>query len=504
MSRTKAISANPRLAANAVPYAPRRLENSLARSSNAGLFQPLPPLVWIISVLVAAWGVSTQYPLLIPACTFALPVLASLLIFRGESPILFLCCALQWLQATVAVFYCGIHDITLDQALDFHNVENATWYSLGGVMFIAIGIRTTLSPRGRGLWTAVAMENEAAALNAPRLFQFWLASAFISFFASSLGYIITALHQFIAPLGLLKWVALFMLGYQVLLTGKGWSYLLIAAAFHFLSGFIGYFSSFKEVLFMLLIVGFTLRRAFNVKLKLFLVAVAFLGLGSSIFWQAFKTEYRQWVGIERGYGQRGDFRPLSERAEWMYDHALNMSDAEFDAGLLKLVGRVSYVGFFGTTLAHVPAHEPHSNGELWLGAVQHVLMPRFLFPNKRHLDDSARARRFTGLRLAGAEEGTSIGIGYMAESYADFGRYGMFVPVYIIGLIMGWIYQIAVSNRYSTLLGSAIATAMLFSQIHMFETSNVKIFGSLISISGIFWILTRTFSQSLVRWLRQS
>ena len=136
-----------------------------------------------------------------------------------------------------------------------------------------------------------------------------------------------------------------------------------------------------------------------------------------------------------------------------------------------------------------------------MGAITHVITPRFLFPDKKVLDDSARARRFTGIRLSGMEEGTSIGIGYMAESYADFGNLGMFFPIYLLGLFLGRIYQNFCLNKHTALLGAAIATAIIFSVIQAFATSNVKIVGSLIVLCLAYVSLNAAFGKGLVRWL---
>jgi hypothetical protein len=178
-----------------------------------------------------------------------------------------------------------------------------------------------------------------------------------------------------------------------------------------------------------------------------------------------------------------------------------MDAQKMEEGFKSTVARVSYIGFFGSVLSHVPAVEPHSDGELWLGAVTHVLTPRILFPDKKVLDDSARARRFTGMRLAGMESGTSIGIGYMAESYADFGSLGMYLPICALGLLMGSIYRVCCRNKNSTLLGVAIGTTIIFANVLSFEASNVKIVGSLVTLSLAYWALNSFFGTGLMRWL---
>ena len=54
---------------------------------------------------------------------------------------------------------------------------------------------------------------------------------------------------------------------------------------------------------------------------------------------------------------------------------------------------------------------------------------------------------YTGSRVAGTEEGTSIGIGYMAESYIDFGPIYMFVPILLLGVFYGLIYRYFIARK---------------------------------------------------------
>jgi hypothetical protein len=164
--------------------------------------------------------------------------------------------------------------------------------------------------------------------------------------------------------------------------------------------------------------------------------------------------------------------------------------------------RVAYTNLFGLTISHTPNFEPYAGGELWMGAIKHVLMPRFIFRNKETTDDSARARRFTGMRLSGMEDSTSIGIGYIAESYADFGRVLMFVPLYLVGVFMGLIYDRSMLNRNSVLLGAAFGTAIVFSMLQGFAMANMKVLGGLMVHALAFWALNRACGHRVIAYLR--
>lgn len=465
----------------------------------ASFWQPVPRWLVLIAVSGALWGLTTEMPLLTATSWLILPILASLLLFKGESPILFVCCCFQWLQVVVAIFYAGAYNITLDKLLEYPELESAAWLSLLGLVALAFGMRTALDSVVRGVAVAERVEASVGGLSLGRLYRAWWFTFFISSVALGAAWKFRALQQAFIPIFILKWVLFYMAAYVVLARNEKWGPLLIILCCEFLSGF-GFFSSYKEALIMLVIVIMSLRRSLSIQIKALAGVVLTLGFVASLFWSVIKVEYRDY--LQRQNRQK-DGATMEERLTVLRTLVSTMNEQKMDEGFKALVSRVSYIGFFGSTLNHVPAFEPNANGELWLGAVKHVLMPRVLFPNKAALDDSARARRYTGLRLAGAEEGTSIGIGYMAESYADLGRYGMFIPIYLLGLLMGRIYRNFCLNKHSALLGSAIATAVIFPALHAYETSNVKILGSLVLLSLAYSIMNRVLGKHFINWLQR-
>jgi hypothetical protein len=81
---------------------------------------------------------------------------------------------------------------------------------------------------------------------------------------------------------------------------------------------------------------------------------------------------------------------------------------------------------------------PHENGAILSAALTHILTPRVLYHDKPNLpSDSAKVRRYAGVWVAGDRQHTSIAFGYVGESYVDFGVPGMFVPIFLFGLVVG-------------------------------------------------------------------
>jgi hypothetical protein len=124
---------------------------------------------------------------------------------------------------------------------------------------------------------------------------------------------------------------------------------------------------------------------------------------------------------------------------------------------------------------------PFEEGLLWGEALEHIVTPRLFFPDKRVIDDSERTRLYTGIDVAGIEQGTSIGLGYVAESYIDFGPTFMFFPILLLGMFFGGIYRFFMTRSKERLLGSALGASILIFQAYTIETSNIKIVGGTVT-----------------------
>lgn len=469
--------------------------------ATAGIFQPVPLWLMMLSMIFMLMGLNSIYPLLTTACAVTLPICASLLLFRGESPILFACCATQWMQIAIALVYCDFTGVDLSSVLQAPEVDRAAAYCLAATLALALGMRVALSSSQRNEIVGNVVLSNSQHWNMTRVFQMWLICFVVGSIADAVGWYVTALHQLLLPLANLKWVFFFILSYLAMTRKSGYGMFASMVLLEFAGGFLGPFSNFKEGLMMLLIVVVALRRRVNGAIVIVAVPVVVVGVCAAVFWSSIKQDYRAVVfGIDGNSNVSKAERTL-RKFSWLADRISRMEAADFENGAKSLIARVQYLSLVGQTLSHVPHYEPYAKGELWLGAIRHVLTPRIIFRNKAVLDDSERARRFTGLRLAGREEGTSIGIGYVAESYADLGFPGMFVPIFLLGIFMGRMYQVPLRNRSSALLGTGMATAMLFSHVQMLEKSNVKIFGGLVVLCLAYWTLNRVFGVSLVRWL---
>jgi hypothetical protein len=220
-----------------------------------------------------------------------------------------------------------------------------------------------------------------------------------------------------------------------------------------------------------------------------LVCLGTLAIALAIAWTAVKVDYRSFASGYRDtqivvVGKTERITKLVELVSRLDAPAMSKATDE-------LARRLAYVDFFAAVLNRVPRVIPHEGGALWWDAVSRPFMPRVFFPEKSIIDDSERTKHYSGLWIAGRETATSISIGYLGESYIDFGKIGMMVPVFALGLLLGAVYRWMLAQRYSSkALGMAMATAILYGA-SLLEASITKTMGSLVVTILVSWLILR-------------
>jgi hypothetical protein len=263
-------------------------------------------------------------------------------------------------------------------------------------------------------------------------------------------------------------------------TRRGGALLAFIVALELAMGFLSFFSTWKTPLIAGLIMLFAATGAGWRRHAGWLVAGAAAMIFLGTVWTIIKPAYR--ASMNEGTNQQVNVLSAEEQASALSREVGRVAPDDLAEGFLYGLGRLSYVDFLAASLDTVPREVPHQNGGLWGEAIGHVLMPRLLFPDKPVLpSDSERTMRFTNQVLASDEQGTSISIGYVGESYIDFGVAGAL----IIPLLLGMFYGAAL--RALVLLGRRLNPAVLLAfappliwQLQLFEVSNLKLLGNLI------------------------
>src|SRR5438094_4113416 len=115
-------------------------------------------LFWGICLALAIAGFFTANGLVTSAAFLVPPILVQLLWRKGEPPVLLFGCAIQWLQATAAIFYTNHYHETLDEAFGSNELTVATWLSMIAVVVLAVGIRCAFFGAGPSLQNRIEAE----------------------------------------------------------------------------------------------------------------------------------------------------------------------------------------------------------------------------------------------------------------------------------------------------------------------------------------------------------
>ena len=266
-------------------------------------------------------------------------------------------------------------------------------------------------------------------------------------------------------------------------------------------GLLGIFANFKSVFFVLVVAAMSSPLALRGRRLVATVTCFAVLFVLGVVWSAVKKDYREFLTDET-IGEE-DVIPIERKIERLGDLVQDVTWDNFTDGIDALIMRVSYVNFFALAIENVPARVPYENGLLWKESVLHVLTPRFLFPDKASLDDWERTRLYTGVQVSGSEQGTSIGIGYVGESYIDFGPVWMFMPIFLLGIFYGLINRFFMTKTRYKLFGAALAVSVLVFNAYEIETSNIKLLGGVVAAGLVAVVIYKALAPTVMSYLRQ-
>jgi hypothetical protein len=465
-----------------------------------GSWQHVPFWVWLATGVLASTSVLTANPALTAFSLGLLPVFAQLLWRRGEPPVLFFACGMQWLQASLVIFYGNWAGLSLTAAFGGGELERATWLSLIGVLVLAFGMRIALLRANKSMGPLA--RQQIMTFSPPKLFNLYLV-AFVGFYAlGSVAFTVPRITQPLMAAMNLKWVLVCLLAYTVLEQRRHYGLLAVAVVLEFTLGLLGFFSTFKTVFLVLLVVVLTATSAVDGRRFMLAVLVAVALFTSGVAWTVVKADYRDF--LNQGTGEQEEYAPVDQRLQKLAELTGSLTWQSFAPAVENVVLRMSYVHYFALTIMNVPSKVPHENGALWFDAIKRVVTPRLLFPSKSEIQDSLRTEKYTGEKVAGSEQGTSISLGYFAESYIDFGPVYMFVPIFLLGAFFGSIYRWFVIHGRFKALGFALATAVLVFGAFRVETSNVKIVGGSVMTVIVFSLFSYAVGPPFLRWVSES
>jgi hypothetical protein len=455
---------------------------------------PLPELIIGCGI---AWMVIDDW--LAPVALFLLWAIWRLLPATEGPPTLAMALSFQWTQAAIGVFYHGLTGRPME-AIEKSDYRPMVLMSLGAVASILLGLiagrrwgTRPLGPRpertfsDRGLFVLYAV--------------FLVGLGTLETFAWALS----AITQGILALGFLRFVVLYLLFRRLTMPVVRWGPLVPLVLFEVGLGFTGYFASFREPLILLVLA--LIERFDRTKARhwVTLGGASAAVLATALLWLSIRTSYRHEFELEA----------FAESRSARFERIVSLSRGWLATGTQQLwenldflVDRLWAIYYPALAVSRVPNVLPHEDGRILWGAVHHILTPRIFFPEKGILpSDSEMVRKYSGLWVAGTDEGTSIAFGYVAESYVDFGLPWMFIPMAVYGALMGWAYQKLLQKIWYRELAVGLVTVVFWLSLYLFERSWIKTIGNaltLILYMGLaVFILDRLLRLYHARWLRR-
>ena len=403
---------------------------------------------------------------------------------RSEIPIFVFSILYQWLFICVGYFYLKV---TGDYpGMPFlGDLEAAIWYSLAGLLCMTIGIRTAL----RGFQPNLEVTNYEYDIR--KLFWIVLILFSVNWFAelSAVQLRLAAFNvaQILNNVLILRYLFLYLLLLTIVQQGRQYSLGFLAFAYVLLPELTSSMTKFKELFFLFVIVLLSQWRPFSTKsservrnrniLAIVVSVTIFLVVVGLVWSGGMKQNWRAALLTGQVAGS-----PI-EKIEAYGQHAVDsIEHFNPNRAVESLASRLSSgIAYFSHVLRVVPYVVPHEGGSLTWRAIRHILMPRFLFPEKPDLGgDSWLVRKYANLNVSGEESGTSIGLGYMAEFYIDYGFPIMLVPLLLYGILVGFLYRILSRVSPSPHVFSAVAAGLFLQHFLSYEGNFTKLLGGLL------------------------
>jgi len=396
---------------------------------------------------------------------------------RGRLPVIAMAFTFQWVQVVAGIMYYALTGRTLP-VMYLSDYREMVIIGLGCLVALLVGLWIGLS-----LFTS---RGENSGIEARPVFSpTTLIIAYVAVTAATgtiqqMAWEVPALTQGILALTLVRLALVFLVFERLTRPRVRWGLIAVVVLAETALGFTGQFAGFREPL---ILAGIALIEVFDtreVRHWVVLGALAIVMLTAATTWMAVRAEYRRDLEAEVMASRTARLESIASlSAAW-----LQSDPEEFFDSFDSFVDRLWTIYYPALAVARVPAVVPHEDGAILSEAVLHLLTPRLLFPDKGMLrSDSEMVRHYSGVHVAGIEQGTSIAFGYAAESYVDFGIPLMFLPVLVYGAVLGATYRFLLMAIRHRELAVAVVTVVLWQSLYSFERSWARHLGLFMTLT---------------------
>jgi hypothetical protein len=218
-----------------------------------------------------------------------------------------------------------------------------------------------------------------------------------------------------------------------------------------------------------------------------------------LFWTKVKGEYRSFLNA--GSTQQVVGVDRNEALDKLYDLSKTSGNKGDNEAVVQMLDRLQYTYHFAKTVDRMPAYLPFENGANWLRSLEFATTPRFLNPNKPNYDATSKTKHYTGLSYLGKESGVSFSLGYFADCYIDFGKYGFYFMLLLVGFVYGIFYKYFLTKSTINPLFNFAAVNALFMEFNALELDSTYILGRLFSSLITFAFLKQFVFPSLLKYV---
>ena len=424
----------------------------------------------------ALYGVFSQYFILVIFAYISVIFVFKCLWKPYTPPVLFLFLFFHWTQVFCTILYADFKGRPIDVLFKSKDIE--TLFSLtflqiviGALVLGAFVNKQKISIGKYDLGVA------AGKLNEQRIIIGYLVSAVISpiILASTVS---SSLFQLAIMFITIKYVFICLMVFLLLLTKPKNRLLIIGILLlDFILSFSSYFSDFKTILFIWLIIYATINPYIKANNLYRLVAIIIVLIAFFSFWSYVKDDYREY--ISKGKRQQVVAVSTSDALGYLGERLSDFNGLALREGASIFLLRLQYMEQYCRVFNNVPDKLPHRNGADFENTIEFLLVPRVINANKEIKDASKRTQMYTNRRVSTAAQGTSISMGYFCDLYIDFGLYIMILPLIFIFFLIGSLYKwIMYLKKYNLLLIYSMLIG-IFLSIGTFESDIIYFLGSI-------------------------
>lgn len=431
----------------------------------------------IFMLLFGIYGVFSHHFLLCLLSGFVLIVLIKALWKPYVPPVMLFFLTFHWVQIFACILYADFQGATLDVAYESKDTEFLFFMTLLQIMIMGIVAGRYLQRIDNSSLGLERLQKYAEQINVKNVIICYVVSIVVIPVLISVSRVSPSLYQLAQTLNSVKTLFVSVLVFVLLLTKtKANRIILGIVIFDFVLSFASFFSDFKETLFLIIIVYFTVYPVIKSRVIVRIAPAFILIFIFFSFWSYIKGDYRQF--LNQGSKMQEVNVSNTEALMYIFDQFGETDMNAIQEGGKIFLSRIQYMERYTEVYNRVPSQIDHQEGADMIESLKFLLIPRFLNPDKGVKDASIRTSYYTGRIFSSAVKGTSISMGYFCDLYIDFGLYFMFIPLLLIIAMLGYIMKyILIKPGYNPLFTFSLLIG-IFLSLGTFESDTIFFLGT--------------------------